>query len=297
MNDLPVSDVVEAQPLDIQHDTDPAEDHGNARRIPHMGHALLFFAIAGFSLIASLLGAYGIAHIHTQKAALEHPGYSVAAQAIGYITAMLLSLAIFPRLWQQSFFSGVHWNGLVAKRQFRRMLALTLAISAVAQIAMHGVERFFSTPENAPVDQIMLNPHLIWWMVPFAVILGPFMEELAFRGFLLPALATAYDWLSLERTPAGLDRWHRSTKHSTPALIFAALISSVPFALMHAPQIGNAWGIVAILYGVSLTFSFIRIRSGSLACSTLVHATYNFVIFAMLFAASDGFKHLEKISR
>jgi membrane protease YdiL (CAAX protease family) len=296
MNDLPASEVIEAQPLDIQHDTDPADDHGNARRIPHLGHALLFFAIVGFTLIASLLAMYAVVHIRTQHAALEHPGYSIAAQAIAYVSALLLSLAIFPKLWHRSFFSGVHWNGLVARRQLVRILGLGLAVSVGAQLAMKLVEHFFKMPENAPVDQIMMNPHLIWWMVPFAVVLGPFMEELAFRGFLLPALATAYDWLSLERTPAGLDRWNRSTKHSTPALIFSALISSAPFALMHASQIGDAWGIVGILYCVSLALSFIRIRSGSLACSTLVHASYNFVIFAMLFAASDGFKHLEKVA-
>jgi membrane protease YdiL (CAAX protease family) len=119
------------------------------------------------------------------------------------------------------------------------------------------------------------------------------MEEIAFRGFLLPALATAYDWFTFPRTPAGIDRWQRTTAHTTPALVIAALLSSIPFAVMHAAQIGYAWGVVGILYGVSLVLSYVRIRMHSVACSALMHATYNFTIFAVMFVASHGFRHLE----
>jgi membrane protease YdiL (CAAX protease family) len=122
------------------------------------------------------------------------------------------------------------------------------------------------------------------------------MEELAFRGFLLPALATAYDWLALERSPAGLQRWQSSAAHSRAALVFSAILSSIPFALMHATQIGYAWGVVAILYGVSLVLSYVRIRTRSLACSTLLHASYNFTIFALLFVSTHGFQLLQKLT-
>jgi membrane protease YdiL (CAAX protease family) len=122
------------------------------------------------------------------------------------------------------------------------------------------------------------------------------MEELAFRGFLLPAIATAYDWLTFPRTPAALDRWRSASGHTTPALIVAAILSSIPFALMHAAQIGYAWGVIGILYGVSLALSYVRIRTQSLACSTLLHSTYNFIIFALLFLSTDGFRHMEKIA-
>ncbi len=78
----------------------------------------------------------------------------------------------------------------------------------------------------------------------FAVLLAPLTEEIAFRGFLLPALATAYDWLALERTPAGLERWQRSSLHSASALLFSAIFSSIPFALLHADQLSHAWGVL-----------------------------------------------------
>lgn len=293
MSDLPLPDPAESQALDIQRDTDPEQDHGIARRIPHLGHALLFFAIVGFALLFAAIGIFALAHVHTQAQVVAHPGLSLLAQGAGYAVAFAVSFWLFPLLWNRDFFAGVHWNALVARRHWLKIVVTGVLVSIAAQLAMSHM----SSPENAPIDQLMGNAHLIWYMAFFAVIVGPFMEELAFRGFLLPALATAYDWLSLERTPAALDRWQRSTAHSTPALVFSALISSVPFAYLHAAQIGYAWGIVGILYGVSLVLSLVRIRTRSLACSTLLHAIYNGFIFLLLFLSSGGFRHLDHVGR
>jgi membrane protease YdiL (CAAX protease family) len=121
--------------------------------------------------------------------------------------------------------------------------------------------------------------------------LAPLTEEIAFRGFLLPALATAYDWLALDRTPAGLQKWENSSMHSTSAVVFAALFSSLPFALLHY----QGWGVVAVLYGVSLVLSFVRIRTHSVACSTLLHSVYNLTIFTAIFFYTSGFHHLERL--
>jgi membrane protease YdiL (CAAX protease family) len=296
MSDLPLTFPIEAplvaQALDIQHDTDPAEDHGNSRRIPHLGHALLFFVIVIVCLVVSLIGVYAVAHLHSTQAIMAHPGLGLAAQALGYLLALGLSAWIFPLLWDKSFFQGVHWNGQIAIRRGRWIIAAGLCVSIVAQLSLH----FVSAPQHAPLDDFLQNPHLVWYTAAFGIFLGPFMEELAFRGFLLPAIATAYDWLTFPRTPAALDRWRSASGHTTPALIVAAILSSIPFALMHAAQIGYAWGVIGILYGVSLALSYVRIRTQSLACSTLLHSTYNFIIFALLFLSTDGFRHMEKIA-
>jgi membrane protease YdiL (CAAX protease family) len=296
MSDLPIPFPPAAeslsQALDIQHDTDPAEDHGIARRIPHLGHAALFFALATLCIVVGAVFILAAMHIRSQTAALAHPGALIASQAIAYIATIAISFVVFPMLWHRTFLDGVHWNFLIARRNWGKIAIVGVLVSFVSQIAMH----FVAAPQNAPIDDLILNKHLIWYMVFFAVVLGPFMEELAFRGFLLPAIATAYDWIALERTPAALDRWQRSTAHSAPALIVAAMLSSLPFALMHAAQIGYAWGVVAILYGVSLALSYVRIRTQSLACSTLMHGCYNFILFFLIFISSDGFRHLEKIA-
>jgi membrane protease YdiL (CAAX protease family) len=296
MSDLPLSFPVEAplvpQALDIQHDTDPAEDHGISRRIPHLGHAVLFFIIVVVCLIISLFAIYAAAHLHNPQALVSHPGLAMAAQALGYVLALGISVWLFPLLWDRSFFDGIHWSGQIALRRKRTIFTLGLCVSAVAQISLH----FVSAPQHAPVDDFLKDPHIIWFTALFGIFLGPFIEELGFRGFLLPAIATAYDWLTFPRTPAGVDRWRSTSGHTIPALAVAAIVSSVPFALMHAAQIGYAWGVIGILYGVSLALSFIRIWTRSLACSTLLHSTYNFTIFALLFVSTDGFRHMEKIA-
>jgi membrane protease YdiL (CAAX protease family) len=159
-----------------------------------------------------------------------------------------------------------------------------------AQYALH----FIPTSGGAPIEDLFTSARSVWATAAMAILLGPVFEEIAFRGFLLPALATAYDWLALERTPAGLERWQKSTRHSRSALVFAAVISSIPFALMHAAQISFAWGAVGVLYCVSLALSYIRIRTHSVACSTLVHMTYNLTIFAIIYISTGGFHHLDQ---
>ena len=70
----------------------------------------------------------------------------------------------------------------------------------------------------------------------------------------------------------------------------------IPFVLLHADQLAHAWGVLGVLYGVSVVLSFVRIRTHSLACSVLLHATYNFSIFAVILLTTGGFRHLDKLT-
>jgi len=285
------------QPLDIQHDTDPADDHGPARRIPHLGHAVLFFSLAFFFILVTLSMGVAIVsrllHVSTEVAAKDHPVALLGAQAVGYIIALLVAAWLFARIWEKPFPQGLEWNPLALQRRWVILLPIGVVLSIVAQFALH----FIPTPDNAPVEALFTDARSAWATAGMAILLGPLMEEIAFRGFLLPALATAYDWLALERTPAGLQQWESSTAHTRAALVFAAVISSIPFALIHAAQISFAWGAVGVLYAVSLILSLVRIRTHSVACSTFVHAAYNLTIFAVIYASTGGFHHMEKLAK
>ncbi len=291
MSNLPVPEAVEPKVLDIQHDTDPAQDHGLARRIPHLGHAILFFSLAFLMVVLCQLAIFTLAHIRLESA-LQHPGLGLASQALAYALTLGASAWLFPHLWDVSFLQGVHWNFLAARRYWYRIVGGGVLLSAAAQAIM----QLLPSPKTSTFDSILTTPHAAWLLMAFAVLLAPLTEELAFRGFLLPALATAYDWLALERSPAGLERWQRSSLHSASALVFSAIFSSIPFALLHADQLSHAWGVLGVLYGVSLVLSFVRIRTHSLACSTLMHATYNFSIFVVILASTGGFRHLDKLT-
>jgi len=82
---------------------------------------------------------------------------------------------------------------------------------------------------------------------------------------------------------------------SLAAMVFAALVVSAPFALMHAAQVGNSWGPVSLLYCVSLILCAVRLKTKSLAASTLVHSAYNFMLFSVMLVETGGFRHLEKM--
>ena len=290
MSPLTTSEVTTPKALDIQHDTDPARDHGPAKHIPHIGHALLFFIIAWLSLSLCVLVVMGAAHLRTEEQIKAHQGLAMLGQGVSYLLTLGVAWLLFPRLWDESFSKGIEWNWLAPKRWWYWILLAGAGMSGLAQFAL----RFVSEPKNSPLDQILRTTHGAWMMTVFGVLLAPVTEEIAFRGFLLPALAIAYDWLALERTPAGLQKWQSSSMHSRAALLFAAIFSSIPFALMHAGQLQHAWGALGILYGVSLVLSFVRIRMNSVAASTLMHAIYNFTVFAVLFVGTDGYRHMEK---
>ena len=275
--------------LDIQHDPYPAHDEGEARHIPHFGHVALLFGILALAALISV--SLFMLLLHGHPVLKDNVVVQLALEAAIFLLTLGTSYKVFPLFWKRSFFSGLDWNLLAAKRNWGRLVAAGVLLCALAQAA----QRFVSLPANTEVDQVMSTQAGAWCALLLGVLLAPMCEEILFRGFLLPAFAIAYDWLSLERTPAGLQRWQTSTAYSTGAKVFAAILSSILFGLMHAPQLRYAWGVVGVIACVGLTLAYVRIRTHSVACSTLVHATYNATLFAAVLIQTHGFRHLERL--
>ena len=152
-------------------------------------------------------------------------------------------------------------------------------------------------PTEAPIDEVFKLPGAASLLFLFGITLAPFFEELGFRGFLLPALCTAWDWTiehirhlpPRQPDPEGKTRW------SVSAMIAGSLVTSIPFALMHGEQIGYSFGPFILLMSVSLVLCWVRLSTRSLAASTMVHASYNLLLFATMAVASGGFRHLDKM--
>ena len=51
-------------------------------------------------------------------------------------------------------------------------------------------------PKEAPIDEVFKLPGAAWLLFLFGITLAPFFEELGFRGFLLPALCYAFEWIA-----------------------------------------------------------------------------------------------------
>ena len=281
--------VVVDEVLDIQHDPFPADDHGVARRTPHIGHlAILLGIVAAAALLC--VGAMTLA-LRGHPALKDNAVVQLLLEAAIYVVTLAASFKIFPLLWKRSFLNGIDFNALAARRHWPRLLAAGVLLCVLAQLP----DRFIAQPKHPEIEHLMSTQSGAWAALLLGVFLAPLCEEILFRGFLLPSLATAYDWLSLDRTPAGLQRWQTSTAHTVPAQVFAALLSSLAFAVLHAPQDRYAWGIIAVLFCVGLALAFVRLRTHSVAASTLVHMTYNGTLFAVMLILTHGFRHLDRL--
>jgi membrane protease YdiL (CAAX protease family) len=82
---------------------------------------------------------------------------------------------------------------------------------------------------------------------------------------------------------------------SMPAMVVAAIFTSLPFALLHGEQTGYSLGPFVQIFAVSLILCAVRLKTRSLAASTLVHACYNFLIFSIMMLGTGGFRHLDKM--
>jgi membrane protease YdiL (CAAX protease family) len=83
------------------------------------------------------------------------------------------------------------------------------------------------------------------------VTIGPIVEELFFRGFLQPCLA------------------------AITGAIPAVIITAISFAAIHGPISLLQFSCFTV---TGAAYGFLRLRSGSVAASTLMHSTYNFAL-------------------
>jgi len=196
-----------------------------------------------------------------------HPELVVIGQMIGYLLLLGYMYILVtrerrrPRFWQT-----VHWKWPASVWSY-------LAGGVFLQLIFLLAERFLPFPKETPFDALLQRPYSIFLIAVFAVTLGPLMEELFFRGFLYPVLSR---------------RLGVTTAISTTAF---------GFALIHATQYGYSWASILLIFVFGLVLGVVRERTGSVAASFLVHVAYNGTIMVILFVATSGFRHLEKLNQ
>jgi membrane protease YdiL (CAAX protease family) len=290
-------------------------------RVPHLGHVTIFLSFAFLVLLLSqlLLIAPHAGHA-IQEGLVMQPKRQIAAMAIAYLVTLGFCLLAFPLFWRRGFLLGVHWNGPQALRFARRLIPLGFVLGLTVQ----AISSLIPMPKSIPMDDYFRSRSDVWLVTVFGITLAPLFEELCFRGFLLPAFTIALDWLGPllrylaafsfarlrgEEPPQNFHFFADSksaglapdtdnlTFRSRTAILGASIITSILFALLHAEQLAHAWSAVIVLFFVSLALTAVRIRTRSVACSTLVHASYNLSVFITLFIATGGYRHLEKMAK
>ena len=268
------------------------------RQIPHFGHTVLFFAVTIVVLVITSVSAYGVflgLHLlgtETPDQLLREPRLLIPSMAMAYLIAGAIVWAVFTYLWRRPFPQALHWNFSVVRKRWAPLLMGGVVLSVAVQL----LSNFLPIPKTLPIDDFFRNRLDVWMVALFGTFLAPVFEELAFRGFLLPSLASGWDWMGGTRGGVGSEPTQDDPHWSVPALVFSCTITSVGFALVHADQLAHAWAPLAVLFSVSLVLCGVRLWAKSLAASTLIHATYNGTIFTMLFFGTDGFRHLDKLT-
>ncbi len=266
-NAYPVPEIMPPAP------DEPADSRPAAQQTPTLLEMVAFFALAAILLTAIQgMGAAVALHWHifgriTLKKLAYEPRFTIPMMVISYGVVLLVAVALFSRVWQRGFFEGIHWNASAVRRHWTWLPVLGVGLGFAIQLASN----YLPVPKELPVDAFFRNATDAWMVALFGVFIAPAAEEIAFRGFLYPSLRP---WTGR---------------------IIAAIMTSVPFALLHAQQVAHAWGPLAMVFLVSMVLVGIRERTDSVAASALVHACYNLSIFAVIFYASGGFQHLERL--
>ena len=263
---------------------------------PNLGHTLLLLLVAVVLVLggqfASLLAVqqthlFGRRSIGDLADQLKSdPRWLVPTEALSYALVAMAAVPLFRAVWQQPFGVGLHWRGREAARYAGRLMVLGLVCGfGIGLLGAH-----LPMPKDPPIMADMMHSESgAWMMFVFGVTGAPLFEEMAFRGFLLPAFVNAFRWLARKGDlPPGMAAWV-----GVPASI---VLTSLPFALLHGQQVSHAWAPVLLIGLVSLVLCIVRLRFDSLACSTVVHAAYNFTLFAGILIQTGGFRHLDRLS-
>lgn len=195
------------------------------------------------------------------------PLVAVTGQGLAYLLILAYMYVLVTReRGRPDFLAAIHWN-------FPSNVAIYVFAGFALSLGLQGVAHLLPIPKELPIDSFFRTPAEAWALGVLSVTLAPLMEELFFRGFLYPVLARGI------------------------GATFAIFLTAVGFALLHGAQLGFSWGPVLVIFLVGLVLTIVRARKDSVAASVLIHMAYNGTITVAMFAATDGFRHLEKLNQ
>jgi len=217
-----------------------------------------------------LLTAAGVQRLfHPRQPLVEvvkHPLVTVLAQTLAYVFVFGYMVAIVKKHGGSNFWSAIRWNWPAASS-----LAF-LGAGALLYVVLTAFSQALPIPKHLPIDQFFQTAGEAALMTMISVTVAPLMEELFFRGFLYPVLARRLG--------------------ASAGVFLTALL----FGLLHGAQLGYSWAVL-IIFLVGLALTIVRAVTGSVASSFLVHVGYNGTLSAILFFATGGFRHLEKLTQ
>jgi membrane protease YdiL (CAAX protease family) len=248
-------------------------------------------------------------------------------QLFSYIVMVVVMYGTVRVRYERPFLDAIAWNW--SRIRVWAFVAAGLGLAIIAQLS----EIVLRMPKDLPIQKAFSTTTGAYLIGIFGVLIAPFVEELFFRGFLYPvaarslrsagqtalalallcgvigvasssarehmlyvAVAVAVIGGVLVQANSGAGELAQSTRFRIQSISGIA-ITGVAFALVHAAQLGYSWTPLLVMFVVGASLTTIRAVSRSVAASTIAHVTYNFVLMATLWIATDHFRHLEQIGR
>ena len=197
---------------------------------------------------------------------VTYPIVTVLAQMLAYLCILAFMVSIVKRVPGQDFGRAIRWN-------WPKNWSAYLLAGMMLSFALQGIAHFLPIPKELPTDRFFRTPGEAWALSLFGVTLAPLLEELFFRGFLYPVLVRRF------------------------GVAMAVLATAAGFSVIHAPQLGRAWGPVLVIFIVGMTLTLTRALTKSVAASLIMHMAYNGTLSILLFVGTDGFRHLERLNQ
>jgi membrane protease YdiL (CAAX protease family) len=219
-------------------------------------------------VFAAMFVARWLVYPHTSLSEIARvPLVVVAGQSVAYLLILAYMYVLVTReRHRPDFLAAIHWN-------WPPGIAVYVLAGFVLSIALQMLAHFLPIPKALPIDNFFRTPAEAWALGILSVALAPLMEEPFFRAFLYPVLARRL------------------------GLPIAVFLTALAFAALHGAQLMFSWGPVLIIFLVGLVLTMVRAKTNSVAAGVLIHMAYNGTITLAMFAATDGFRHLEKLNQ
>ncbi|MFL6445230.1 MAG: CPBP family intramembrane glutamic endopeptidase, partial [Candidatus Sulfotelmatobacter sp.] len=189
------------------------------------------------SQFAILFGAHYLFYPHSSLMELaQRPLLLLISQYVIDLAVVIYLLLLIEGKYHAPFRSAIRWSWP------RNALGLLL-LGAFMLLVLSVLENLLPMPKDTPFDKLFARPRDAYLIAIIAVSLGPLVEELFFRGFLYPVLAR---------------RW---------GIAWAVFLTALPFAVMHMPQYGWAWGALAVIFIVGVVCGTVRALTKSVGAS------------------------------
>jgi membrane protease YdiL (CAAX protease family) len=227
--------------------------------------------MAGLTIVAMLVlqilvvfGALWLVYPHLSFAEVaQKPILLLGSQFLIYIAVAACMVMLVEGKYHAPFWQAIRWNWPRSQWQL-------LMLGAVMLLALGLLQSILPMPKDTPFEHLFDRPRDAYLLAIIAVSVGPLMEELFFRGFFYPVVAR---------------RWGAA---------WGIFLTALPFALMHLPQYGWAWGAMLVILVVGVVCGMVRAVTRSVGASFLVHVGYNGTQMLIAIVATQGFRHMPK---